>query len=61
MGVYYDFAIVHRRLLVWWTDNSGVPHSKWIEEDDADEFLEKINKRDFEIQQDLARLVKIKD
>lgn len=61
MGVYYDFAVVHGRLLVWWTDNGGVPHSKWIEEDDADEFLEKINKRDFETQQDLAKLSRLKD
>lgn len=61
MGVYYDCVVVHGRLLVWWTDNNGIPHSKWFEEDEADEFLEKTSKRDFETQQDLARLVKIKD
>jgi len=62
MGIYYEYAIVHGRVLVWWHDMiRGLPHSKWIEGEEAEWFLERYNKRDFEHQSDLARLVKIKD
>ena len=61
MGVYYDFTIVHDRVLIWWTDHSGVTHSKWIEGEDADRFIVRLNKREMETQQDLAFLSKFKD
>jgi hypothetical protein len=61
MGIYYECAIVHGRLLVWWHDLNGMPHSKWIEEPEVDEFLEKLNDRDFQTQRDLANLIKIRD
>lgn len=61
MGIYYEYAIVHGRVLVWWHDLKGMPHSKWIENPEAEGFLEKLNDRDFKTQQDLASLIKIKD
>lgn len=24
MGTYYNFAVVHDRVLIWWTDNAGL-------------------------------------
>lgn len=31
MGFGYYHAIVHDRVLIWWTDNDGVKHEEWIE------------------------------
>lgn len=61
MGIYYDYAIVHGRVLIWWHDNNGVPHSKWIEGDDAVKLSGSLNKIDMQIQRELAEAAKIKD
>lgn len=61
MGIYYEYVVVHGRVLIWWIDNKNVSHSKWIEDTDAEEFLENINERDNLTQRDLGSLVKIRD
>ena len=31
MGIWYEFAVVHGRALVWWTDNDSRPHEVWLD------------------------------
>lgn len=31
MGVYYQYAIVYGRILVWWNDADGREHTQWLE------------------------------
>jgi hypothetical protein len=61
MGIYYEYAIVHGRVLIWWSDNDGVAHSKWIEGEDAVKLYGFLSKMDIDIQRELAAATKIKD
>lgn len=31
MGIYYHYASIHDRVIVWWTDHDGVSHERWLE------------------------------
>lgn len=61
MGVYYDYAVVHERVLIWWTDNNGVCHSKWIEGEDGQKLISTLSSLDFKYQQELMAAIRIKD
>lgn len=61
MGIYYDYAVVHGRVLIWWRDNNGVCHSKWIEGEDAVKLSGALSKLDMQVQRELAAAAKIKD
>jgi hypothetical protein len=61
MGIYYEYALVHGRILVWWSDNNGAAHSKWIEEPEAEKLYGTLCRLNIEIQRELAAAVRIKD
>lgn len=50
MGTYYHCALVHGRVLIWWTDNDGTERQAWLEGDAAKDLIAKIMPDDFEIQ-----------
>lgn len=49
MGTYYNFAVVHDRVLIWWTDNAG-DHERWIEGDAAKAFTHFVSMQDCKVQ-----------
>jgi hypothetical protein len=61
MGSYYQYALVHGRVLIWWSDNDGRDHSMWVEGPEADKVYGALNKLDMAIQRELAAATKIKD
>lgn len=56
MGIYYHFAAVHSRVLIWWTDNDGQQHEKWIEGPNAESFLTLADKADMTMQKAMREL-----
>lgn len=61
MGIYYQYVNVHGRILIWWDDNNGVAHSKWIDGEEAVELYGNLNKLEMQMQRELAAATKIKD
>ena len=61
MGIYYEYASVHGRILIWWSDNNGIAHSKWIEGEDAVRLSGALNKLDMQFQRELATAARIRD
>ena len=60
MGIWYHYAIVHNRLLIWWTDDNGVDHEEWFWGEEAKKFIELEYTANLEIQQSLSRIAKVK-
>lgn len=57
MGTYYEFAVVHGRVLIWWTDLKGKPHERWIEGAEAEVIIQAHSNADFMLQSALRRAV----
>lgn len=60
MGIYYEYAVVHGRILIWWSDHDGRDHSMWVEGPKADMVYGALNKLNMAIQRELAAAVAIK-
>lgn len=58
MGIFYHYAIVHNRLLIWWTDYDGVNHEEWFWGEEANKFFELENTVNNEIQNSLCAIIR---
>lgn len=56
MGTYYQFSIVHGRVLLWWTDMDGLHHERWVDGDAASAFIVVADNSDMAVQSALQRL-----
>ena len=55
MGIYYQHAIVHDRVLIWWTDNDSVNHEVWLEGEDAQALINAANSADYIMQNSIRQ------
>lgn len=58
MGIYYEYANVHGRILIWWSEHDGTAHSKWIDDEQAVKLYGTLNKIDMQLQRELAAAVR---
>ena len=60
MGIWFNYAIVHKRLLIWWTDNNGAEHEEWFWGVEAEKFMELEYKANEAIQDALRSIIGVK-
>lgn len=58
MGTYYQFAMIHSALYVWWTDDDGAERAMVLRTSEAEDFANWHSKQDARIQGEIARLVR---
>jgi hypothetical protein len=61
MGIYYEYAVVHGRILLWWCDNNGLHHTKWVDGAAGEKLYGALNKLDMAIQRELAIAAGVED
>lgn len=60
MGTWYHYAVVHNRVLVWWTDDNGTEREEWFWGEEAERFMKLEDTANTEIQKSLYALARTK-
>ena len=58
MGTYYQFAMIHDALHVWWTDSNGVKRVMVLTTSEATDFADWADRQNSRIQAAVAQMVR---